>query len=90
MTNYHEYKVSEKSITVRMHYFLKETLPGVTAGIENEKDKKLVLERVHRVNLNLLRQAVKKGTPQNTIDNYNEGFDKGCLAIVNKDLSEDE
>ena len=90
MTNYYEYKVSGKSITVRMHYFLNETIVGAIAGIENEKDKKLVLERVHRINLNLLRGAEEQRTPQNTIDSYNEGFDDACLAIVNKDLSEDE
>ena len=86
MNNYYEYKVSKKTITLRMYCFLKETMQGVYAGIESKDDKKLALERVRRVHNNLLRCAIGKGTPQNTIDCYQDAFDKSCMMIENKEL----
>lgn len=84
MSEYHTYKVSEKSITVRMYIFLDQILPKIYAGVENKKDKEKALEQVKRIHCNLLRGV--EDTPQNTVDTYKKSFETACLAIEMKDI----
>ena len=73
MSKYYTYKVSEKSITMRMYIFLNQMLPEIYGGVGSEEDREKALEQVKRIHYNLLKGA--KNTPQNTIDSYKRSFE---------------
>ena len=84
MTEYHTYKVSEKSITMRMYIFLNQILPNIYGGVDTEKDRDKALKQVKRIHCNLLRGV--EDTPQNTVDAYKRSFEIACSAIEMKKI----
>lgn len=80
------HKVSEKTVTVRMWVFLTVIMPTIYDNVETEEDRVMALYRAHKLDSNLLKAAMRRGTPLNTVLVYMDKFNVACWDILNKDV----
>jgi len=80
------YKVSGKTVTVRMATFLEQTGPILVNGIDTEDQRQWTLEHIQAANERLLITAGNRGTPIETIDSYSEGLSELIQQVIDKDV----